>query len=131
MGFFGRKRDRERELLQTLLEAETKRIEAAAETERQKIALDRHKMELDYEHLEAASEQRRKDREAAEELRTKRRQWAAEARLKKKQQPALPGMQGDADVASCPACKNPGDPRLTAEEIKFHHRHLAAAANRR
>lgn len=129
MAWWSRKREGERQLLSALIEAETRRAEAHSKIETQRLQNEQHRMELEYEHLEAASEQRRKDAEAREELRQKRREWSATAREKAKQnkQARLPGVQSSAQPETCPVCRNAGDPRLTANEIKAHYAHLDAA----
>jgi hypothetical protein len=94
------------------------------EVDKQELQLRMRKQELEFEHLDAMAEQRRKDREDNAKLREQRKQWAADAREKKRlKEAALTATQShqSGSPSGCRVCANDGDATLTATEILWHH----------
>jgi len=112
------------EVLQKLLEIERTRLTSNAELDKLKRELEYKNTQLELEHIEAISEEKRKDRAHKEQLRYARQQHAAAMReklaLKRAagQIPVKPKLS--AGVPGCTVCMDPSSANLTAEEIKWH-----------
>lgn len=121
MAWFWRKnRDRDL-LLKSLLEAdqEGRRLDAQIKAKQQELELK--KIELEYEHLEAIHEEKRKDLKFRDEIRAQQRERAARARevMAKKRAAGAAGVAAGVPV-QCRVCANASDPTLSAHEIVWH-----------
>lgn len=121
------------ELLDSLLTAENNRRAMQLEVDKQELALKMRKQELEFEHLDALAEQKRKDRDDAAKLREQRKQWAADAREKKKlkEQSTIQPVASRGSNTGCPVCDDSSNPRLTYSDIVWHHNGHPGAANAR
>lgn len=130
MGWFNRRKRADVELIDSLLNAENNRRAMQLKVDEQELSLRMRKQELEFEHLDALSEQRRKDREDAAKLKEQRREWAATAREKKRGKEAANASTGgnhQREAGGCRVCADGGNPTLTSEEILWHHNGHRAA----
>jgi hypothetical protein len=113
-----RNRLTDRELVASYENSALARRKIESEIEIARLQLEQHRIDVEMEHLEAVREQNRKDAEHREQMRELRAANAARMREVKRQKRELGAAAGAA--GQCAACRNPGDPRLTVEDITFH-----------
>lgn len=119
------RRQADRELLSTLLEAQSAREATQQKRDELENKLALRKLELEIENVERISEEKRKDAADRERLKLQRRQWAATARQKIAEKRTAMGSTNGASafrggVPGCVVCADPSSPALTAVEIQWH-----------
>ena len=115
-------------LTKTLLDAENRRQERAAQVEIKRLDLEQFRIEQEFAHLRESGEQRRLDAEQSAELRRRRRELAQDMRDKRnlnreKQRPESNPAPAGSPVgfrSDCRVCTNENPISHSAAEIIFH-----------
>lgn len=97
-----------------LLELQKANIEAMEQMAARRTALEIRRLELEYENLERAGEEKRKDLEQRDRLRRQKQEHAQEMRARRREK------QSTKYTQACRVCSNPGDASLSASEILWH-----------